>query len=848
MYYKLHSKVSFVTKKNKEKIKFIIKFISMKKNYQIVSKLIIVVILFSFPAFLIAQNANKDDTSDKLYYQWYLNLNGGMTQSFCDIQSGTFHLNQLQSGAIAPAFGLRLGKHVSPVFGIYGSYMTGKLKGFNDKRDLRFETNLWNDVILGGTVSFSNLIFGYKPRIINVYGTAGIGLANFTPTTYKKSTDQEVWDIYYNIGYNSPKPGQTPEESGKTLADGKTEVSNTHEALVPTGIGVDFRLNNRWDINLETTLRWFNSDKLDGYKSGEKNDAYYYTSLGVGYSFWRPKEGGKMKIETEPNILALHGDSIPVEINGTFPDMFNKKTVVDFTPVLKYGDKSVQLPTMYFNGEEVPAEYQKEGAVAIPSTGGSFTYRTYVKYEPGMDVCALYVNPMASVKGKTPYSMGDRKIADGLIMTSKRFENNENLLLADHGYKRDIIVSETGIIYYLVNKYDVNLNFKLNKDAKAKEMLTKLNDFVAKGWEMKNIEINAWASPEGEESFNQGLSQKRAESAQTYMQGEYRKYIQKVAKAKGMKVEDIMQEIKFNLAANGEDWDGFMQAIQKSNIKDKNIIANVVNSQPDPNKREQEIRNMTVIYKEIEDEILPPLRRSEIKVNCLEPSKTDDEIAKLATTSPDSLNINDLLYAATLTKDANAQFNIYKSVIEKYPNDWRGYNNAGYACAELKNFDLATNYFAKAKSIEANNGLILNNMGAMESKAKDFKKAKADYLAAQKQGVDVNYNMGIVKIAEGNYNGAINSFGSTKCDYNLALAHTLSGNYNAATATLNCAEKTPKAYYLMAIIGARTNNDNMVFENLKKAISGDESYKDKAKDDMEFLKYYSNPDFQNAIK
>ncbi len=128
---------------------------------------------------------------------------------------------------------------------------------------------------------------------------------------------------------------------------------------------------------------------------------------------------------------------------------------------------------------------------------------------------------------------------------------------------------------------------------------------------------------------------------------------------------------------------------------------------------------------------------------------------------------------------------------------------------------LQINYFAKASNLAADNGIVLNNNGAMAAKDKDFEKAKEDYMAAQKQGVDVSYNMGIVKIAEGNYNGAINSFGGTKCDYNLALAHTLSGNYNAATSTLNCAEKTADVYYLQAIIGARTNNDAMVFENLK---------------------------------
>ncbi len=126
--------------------------------------------------------------------------------------------------------------------------------------------------------------------------------------------------------------------------------------------------------------------------------------------------------------------------------------------------------------------------------------------------------------------MTDRKIADGLIMTSKRVENNEQLLLADHGFRRDIVVTGMGMIYYVVNRHNLNLNYHLNKDDEAKEALANMNDFIAKGWEFKNIEINAWASPEGEESFNQGLSQRRSETAQKYVEDAYKKYLKKAQK------------------------------------------------------------------------------------------------------------------------------------------------------------------------------------------------------------------------------------------------------------------------------------------------------------------------------
>ncbi len=213
-------------------------------------------------------------------------------------------------------------------------------------------------------------------------------------------------------------------------------------------------------------------------------------------------------------MLALEGDSIPIVIKGTFPESYNQKTVVEFTPVLKYGEESKQLETMYFQGAEVAEENQKAGAVIIPEEVVHSLTKLIVKYEPGMDVCEVYVMPMSSTKGKTPKSMGDRKIADGLILTSKRVQNNEKLLLADHAYKRNIVQTETGDLFFVVNRHDLNFNYKLNKTDGAKASVAGMQEFISNGWEIKSIDINAWASPEGEESFNQGLSQRRTESAQ----------------------------------------------------------------------------------------------------------------------------------------------------------------------------------------------------------------------------------------------------------------------------------------------------------------------------------------------
>lgn len=793
----------------------------MKKNYQILSKAFIITLFLSLSGVIYGQNTNLDD-NDKCYYQWYINLNGGITQSHADIQGGDWHLDMLNEDDMDFGFGGRLGKHISPVFTIYGSLISAPLKGRSgvDNKNAYFETELL-DYILGTTVNFNNLFFGYKdksPRL-TFYGTTGIGFVDFTSTAYRIEDDTEI------EGYE-----------------------NTTETMVPTGVGANFKFNNRWDLNLETTIRWFDSDKLDGLISGEKNDAYYFTSLGLSYNFWRPKERGKIEINTDTVLLVLHGDSIPMSVNATVPDYFNKKAVVEFTPILRYGDKSKQLETVWLQGEEVPEEFRKPGAITISSTGGSFVYKTTIDYEPGMEVSQVFVDPMVTISNKTPYSLEDRKIADGLIMTSKMVRHSEQFLLADHGLQRDIVVSKKGVIYFVVNRHRLNFSYYLNQDEKAKMTLRQMNDFIERGWKIRDVDINAWASPEGEESFNQGLSQRRAETGKEYVLDQYNDFIKKKAREENLDVADIRQEITFNMTAHGEDWNGFLEAVRNSDIKDKNIILNVVNSQPDVAKREQEIRNMTVVYKEIADDILPPLRRVEMTINAFEPSLSDDEIAQLATTNPDSLSLSELLYAATLTNDPDAKLNIYETAADLHPNDWKAFNNAGYVYIQQGNMGEAKDNFTKAKSIAPTSGIATNNVGAIASREGNIAQAKSNYMDAQKQGVDVNYNMGVIKILEGNYNGALTSFGNKKCDHNVALAQLMSGNTSAASSTLNCADESAETYYLMAVVNARNDNASQMYENLKKAVNEDPELKERAAKDPEFMKYFSNPDFQNAIR
>ena len=561
------------------------------------------------------------------------------------------------------------------------------------------------------------------------------------------------------------------------------------------------------------------------------------------------KKYDTVKYEVTPTVLETNGGKISVTIKGTIPvKYFNKNATVEFAPVLKYDNGTTALKPMTLQGEKITGS----GTMIKNKEGGTFTYTDVIDYKPDMNKSELIVNPKASLKKKS-INLGERKLCDGVIYTSERIEKEGDLLLADHEYVKETFISQNAEIFFAKGLSDLNLkNIPLNKDKENVKKLKDFVDFLSKQWKIKNIDITAWASPEGEETYNQGLSDKRSKTAETYIKDQIKDVARNIAKAAKQKVDEKQLDKDLpttNLTAKGEDWDGFVKTIGTSNIKEKEKILNVVNSETDKLKKEKTINDMTVIYPEIEDAILPPLRRSSITITYYEPKKTDQQILQYATTTPDSLKKEELLYAATLTDDLNTKLKIYDNATKKFANDWKGYNNAAYVCLQLGKVADAVSYLEKANTLMANNGLINNNLGVAAAWNKDYDKAKTYFETAQGLGSPEGFNMGALLIKKGDYNGAVTSYGTRTCTHNIALAQLLSGNSAGAATTLGCTNpKTAAVYYLMAIVGARTGNTAVIYENLPKAIAADASYRAQAKDDREFLKFNTSADFQNAIK
>lgn len=601
--------------------------------------------------------------------------------------------------------------------------------------------------------------------------------------------------------------------------------------------------------------------------------AFTLSSCGLGTMV---KKYDQVKFQATPTVLENHGGKVTIAIKGDVPPKyFNKKGVMVLQPVVKYKDGVKELKPITLKGEKVLGD----GNVMNKKMGGSFNYTETFEFVPGMTASTIELTPVIyKPKGKEEVKtgmkkadanaklksieLGTRKLADGVINTSEKIYHDEDLLMGDKPtitklikgtdkdfYEKETIMTNEADIFFVVNQSDLNLKYKLNKDEVNKAALDSLLSFLKKEWKVKSFDINAWASPEGEESLNQGLSDRRSKTADKYIKDFFAKF--KKEKAKAQKIKEkavVMQEIPVNLKANGEDWDSFMKAIAASSIKDKNTIMNVIKSQPDVAKREQEIRNMTVIYKEIEEDILPPLRRSEITVQTYFPKKTDDQIARLSTTYPDSLDQKELLYAASLTSDINTQGKIFKSLTNLFPTDWKGYNDLGYVELTQGNLDGAATSLNKANTLSPNNPVVLMNLGALAAKNKDYAGAKNYYKAAQELGVDVNYNKGILTILDGDYKTAANLMSAKKCNQNVALVELLTGNAAAAASTLQCAPDNAEKFYLLAITSARTSNQSGVFENLKKAVAQNSALKAIAAEDREFLKYFENSEFKAIVK
>ena len=528
-----------------------------------------------------------------------------------------------------------------------------------------------------------------------------------------------------------------------------------------------------------------------------------------------------------PQVLEAVGGKVPATINGKFPEKyFNKKAVVEVTPVLKWNGGEAKGQPATFQGEKVEGNDQ----TISYKMGGSYTMKTSFDYVPEMAKSELYLEFKATI-GKKVVTIPAVKVADGVISTSELVNNtlgNANPALGEDAFQRIIKEKHDANIMFLIQQANIRSS-ELKTAKEFNKEVANVNEAANK--KISNIEVSAYASPDGGVSLNTTLAENR--------EGNTTKML-----SKDLKKAQIDAPIDAKYTA--QDWEGFQELVSKSNIQDKELILRVLSMYQDPAQREQEIKNISSVYKTLADEILPQLRRSRLTLNYEIIGKSDEEIAKLASSNPSELNVEELLYAATLTNDPAKQEAIYTQATKQFPNDYRAFNNLGKLAYQAGNVDKAESYFKKAASVNASPEVNMN-LGLI-SLIKGDKAAAETYFGKAAGTKELGESMGNLYIAQGQYERAVNSFGDSKTN-SAALAQILAKDYNKAKNTLANVER-PDAYtdYLMAVLGARTNNSSMVTSSLKSAVAKDPSLAKKAATDLEFAKYFTNADFMSIAK
>lgn len=521
---------------------------------------------------------------------------------------------------------------------------------------------------------------------------------------------------------------------------------------------------------------------------------------------------------TTPQVLEAVGGKVPVTINGKFPEKYLKKNaVVEVTPVLKWNGGQAVGQSATFQGEKVQGNDQTISYKA----GGNYTMRASFDYVPEMAKSELYLQFKARL-GDKAVEIPPVKIADGVISTSELVNQtigSANPAHSDDAFQRIIKQANQENIMFLIQQANIRAS-ELNKLKGFNKTVAEI-DANKKERRIENIEVSAYASPDGGVKLNTGLASNRESNTERAL----------AAELKRAKV-DANVDTKYT----AQDWEGFQELVSKSNIQDKDLILRVLSMYQDPERREAEIKNISSVYKTLADEVLPQLRRSRLTLNYEIIGKSDDEIRSLVNSDPRQLNIEEILYATTLTNDMNQQESIFKKATELFPNDYRAFNNLGELAYRKGDLAGAETYFNRAARLSSNSPEVNMNLGLL-ALAKGDKAAAETALGRASGAKTLNETLGNLYIAQGQYERAVNSFGSAKTN-SAALAQILAKDYNKAKNTLS-AISNPDAYtdYLMAIVGARTNNSSMVTSNLRNAIQKDPSLARRAVTDLEFSKF-----------
>jgi len=544
------------------------------------------------------------------------------------------------------------------------------------------------------------------------------------------------------------------------------------------------------------------------------------------------KNANLVKYEVTPKILETHAGEVAVTIKGSYPQKyFDKKTVLEITPVLTYDGGETAFDKVSKQGESV----QQNNQAISNASGGTFTYTSKIPYKDAMKMSQLVVRVKAT-RGKTKLDFDPVKIADGVIATSTLVDADVRPILMPDKFVRITPETKSADLKYQINMSDIQSKELTKDDIKLlKDYIKEVSTDPSR--QFKTADISSYASPDGPYNFNEKLSVKRGETADKFLKREFTKI--DASKTTGF----------YNEKTTAEDWDGFKAEMEKSNIQDKDLILRVLSMYSDPEVRNKEIKNMSAAFEVLKKDILPQLRRSKFMLNIDKVGRSDEQILAQINSDPKALSVEELLYAATLTKDTNEKLKYYQITSDQFPKCIRAANNIGYCYLLLGKADEALAALDKAKAIE-NNDVVKNNTAFAYILKGDMDKAAEYFTSMTTATPESKYGQGIIAIKKAQYDQAVNLFGSEP-SYNLALALLLKGDVNKAKVTLESLKelcKCGKPSYLKAVVGARLDDRTYAFNNLREAVGFKADWKAYAKTDLEFAKYFNDDTFKGIVQ
>lgn len=523
--------------------------------------------------------------------------------------------------------------------------------------------------------------------------------------------------------------------------------------------------------------------------------------------------------KVNPNPLEVVGERVPATVTANVPaKFFEKNAEVTVTPYLVYGDQEVASQPYTYQGEKV----RGNNPVINYELGGTVSFPVMYAYKPEMAKSELYLD-FAVKQGNKEYVLPRVKVADGVIATAT-LANAGTVTPAVTPDKFQRVINE---------KYAADIRFLINQanirpgELKTAQMEAFNNDLKAAHADtsrvIKELNISSYASPDGSLEFNTQLAERREDNTATYLE-------------KQLKKDMITEFGELTAQFTPEDWEGFQKLVAASDIQDKQLILSVLSMYKDPEQREREIRNLANVFEALADEILPQLRYSRITASVDVIGKSDAEINHLFDTDPSKLTVDELLYAATLTEKPARKEAIYTAATRLYPNDFRGFNNLGMVKYEMGDYAAAKACFAQAQKLAPNAPEVQMNLGLIDLLNSNYDAANR-YFGNAAGLNELGDALGVYYLKKGDAAAAVKAFGNSKTN-NAALAQILAKDYSKAKSTL-AAIATPDAttYYLMAVVGARTNNSQALTASLRQAIKLDPSMAQRAAQDLEFSKF-----------